>query len=111
MDPTQRPHSPLAFVDGEWGQVRWRTRRGSFVTNGTSLKLNDQLKQDDHPVEKVMEDGLYLGLDVRDDFYAYCVENSCQRRDMPLPAEGWPLSGVVGQDPLSDGLTSSVSPG
>ena len=55
-------HSPLAFVDGEWGRVRWRTRRGSFVTDGTSLKqLDDQWKQDDQPAERVKEDGLHLG--------------------------------------------------
>ena len=48
----------MAFDDGEWGQVRWTTRRG-----------------------------LYLCLDVRD-FFTYCVGTSRQRRDKPLPAKG-----------------------
>ena len=81
----QRLHSPLAYVDGEWGQERWRTRRGGFFTDldGTLL-LEDQWRQDDGPVEKVKEDRIGF----RGDFYTHCIETSGHRRDKALPAEG-----------------------
>ena len=90
MEPTQRLHSPPVPADGDRGQARRRTRRGDFPTDpdGTPPKPENRWRQDDEPVENVMEDGPHPSPDVRDDFHTFRTETPGQRRDKPPPAKG-----------------------
>ena len=85
VEPTQRLRSPLAYVDGEWDQVRRRTRRGGYFAflDGT-LPFADQWRQDGGSVEKVEENRS----EFRCDIYTFCVGSHNQRRDKPVPAKG-----------------------
>ena len=59
----------------EWDQVRWPFRRHL---------LADQWRHKDGPPSRQWKNRI----EFRGDFYTFCVENSCQRRDKPLPVKG-----------------------